>query len=98
MEFGPDQGKNMILVGALCGLKSASASFSKNAAKKLDEMGFKSSCFNTYVWVRESTIPDGEYYYEDVFIYLDEILSILLDPKSVLKYIHCIVRFNNYKY
>ena len=51
-EFGPEQGKNMIVVRALYGLKSASASFRSFMARKLDDMGFKSSCGDFDIWMR----------------------------------------------
>jgi hypothetical protein len=39
-KFGAEQGKNLLIVRALYGLKSASASFRAHMAKKLDGMGF----------------------------------------------------------
>jgi hypothetical protein len=54
IEFGAEQGgKNLLVVRALYGLKSASASFWAYMAKKLDDMmGFKSSVADPDVWLR----------------------------------------------
>jgi hypothetical protein len=46
-----EQGKTLVIVRALYGLKSASASFSAHMAKKLDEIGFKSSVAEPDVWL-----------------------------------------------
>ena len=51
-EFGPEQGKNMIVMRALYWLKSASASFRSFMAKKLDELGFKSSKADFDIWLQ----------------------------------------------
>jgi hypothetical protein len=59
-EIGSEQGKNLLIVRALYGLKSASASFRAHMAKKLDELGFKSSVADPDVWMRPATRDDGE--------------------------------------
>ena len=50
-EFGPEQGKNMIVVRALYGLKLPSASFRSFMAEKLDELGFKSRKAEFDIWM-----------------------------------------------
>ena len=42
-EFGAEQGKVIIVVNALYGLKSVSAAFRAFLGKKLDKIGFQSS-------------------------------------------------------
>jgi hypothetical protein len=61
-EFGAEQGKNLLIVQSLYGLKSASASFRAHMAKKLDEMGFKSCIADPDVWMRPASKPDGKEY------------------------------------
>ena len=51
-EFRAEQGKIFIVVQVLYGLKSASAAFRSFMAKKLDEIGFKSTHANPDVWIR----------------------------------------------
>ena len=74
-EFGPDQGRNMIVVKALYGLKTASASFHSFMAKKLDELGFKSSKGDFDIWMQPASKPCGYQYYEYVMLYVDDIMT-----------------------
>ena len=83
-EFGPEQGKVFIVVRALYGLKSASAAFRAFMAKKLDEIGFKSSPADPDVWMRPAVKYDGGKYYEYVLMYVDDILAISMDPTAIL--------------
>jgi len=84
-EFGHEKGKVFIVVRALYGLKSASAAFRSFMAKRLDEMNFVSSTADPDVWLRPAIKPDGTEYYEYVLCYVDDILAISIDPKSVLE-------------
>ena len=83
-EFGPEQGKIFIVVWALYGLKSAGAAFRSFMAKKLDEIGFKSSPADPDVWLRPAVKPDGSEYYEYMLCYVDDILAISLNAVDVL--------------
>ena len=74
-EFGPEQGKNMIVVRALYVLKSASASFRSFMANKLDGLGFKSSKADFDIWLRPAVKEDGEEYYEYVMLYVEEVMA-----------------------
>ena len=49
-------------------------------AKKLYDIGFKSSPDDPDVWLRHAIKPDGEEYYEYVLVYLEYILAILKKP------------------
>jgi hypothetical protein len=96
-EFGAEQGKNLLVVRALYGLKSASASFRAYMAKKLDEMGFKSSVADPDVWLRAASKIDGETYYEYVLMYVDDILAISANPLPIMQEIQDMVKFKNDK-
>ena len=74
-----------IVVRALYGLKSAGASFRSFLAKRLNEIGFKSSVADTDVWMRAAVKPDGEVYYEYILRYVDDILSISTKAKEMLE-------------
>ena len=67
-EFGPEQGKYMIVVRALYGLKSANALFRSFMAKKLDELGFRSSKADFDIWLRPAMKGSGKEYYEYVML------------------------------
>jgi hypothetical protein len=82
---------------ALYGLKSASASFRAHMAKKLDEMGFKSSVADPDVWLRPASRADGEQYYEYILMYVDNILAISADPMPIMEDIQRMVKFKNDK-
>ena len=84
-EFGNEQGKVFIVVRALYGLKSASAAFRSFMAKKLDEIGFKSSQADPDVWLRPAIKPNGDEYYEYVLCYVDDILAISMNATEVLR-------------
>ena len=53
--------------------------------KKLDEIGFQSSPADPDVWSRPTVKPDREEYYEYVLMYVNDILTIAMDPISILK-------------
>jgi hypothetical protein len=84
-EFGALQGRTLIIVRALYGLKEASASFRSFMAKRLDELGFKSSVADPDVWLRPAVKENGDEYYEYILIYVDDVLAISKDPRKVLE-------------
>ena len=47
-------------------------------------MGFKSSIAGTGVWMREATKSDGEEYYKYILVYVDNLLEISLDVRSII--------------
>ena len=97
-EFGAEKGKAFIVKRALYGLKSASAAFRSFMAKRLDEIGFRSSTADSDVWMRPAVKPDGTEYYEYVMTYVDDILAISLEPEEVLKSLKSeTIRFKNDK-
>ena len=87
-EFGVDEGKPFIIVRALYGLKSSGASFRAHLAEHLEkELGFESSIADPDVWRRPCSKPDGEFYYEYVLCYVDDILVCSHDPDFTMKQI-----------
>ena len=62
---------------------------------KLYGMDFKSFHANTDVCIRAATRPYGEEYYEYLWMYVDDILAISLDPKSILQDLQHMVTFKN---
>jgi hypothetical protein len=100
-EFGPDEGKTLLVVKALYGLKSASFvtcfSFRSFMTEKLSELGFQSSLADPDVWLRAATKGDGEKYFEYVLMYVDNILVISCDPEAILRDIQTIFNLKNDK-
>ena len=54
-------------------------------AEKLSELDFNSSMADPDVWWRAAVKGDGERYYEYVLLYVDNILAISCDAKSILE-------------
>lgn len=71
-EFGALQGQTLVIVRALYGLKEDSASYRSFMAKRLDELGFKSSDADPDVWLRPAVKDDGSKYYEYILMYVDD--------------------------
>jgi hypothetical protein len=84
-EFGSSEGKIMIVVRALYGLKSAGATFRAFLGEHLYNMGFRSSPADPDVWLRPAHKPGGEKYYEYVLCYVDDLLAISASPEGIMK-------------
>ena len=78
------EGKVFIEVRDLYGLKISGAAFREFLADQLDNMVFKSSIADLDVWMREATKNDGEEYYDYILVYIDDLLAILSDARSVI--------------
>ena len=96
-EFGPEKGKTFLVVKALYGLKSASFSFRSYMAENLASMGFTSTMADPDVWLRAATKSDGESYYEYILMYVDDILAISCDARSILEEVQRTFKFKNGK-
>ena len=92
-EFGPEQGKSFIIVRALYGLRSASASFWSFMANKFDNMGFLSSHADPDVWLRASTTGGGFEHYECILTYVDDLLVISENAMEIMREIQSQVKF-----
>jgi hypothetical protein len=78
-EFGHEQGKTfLVAVKALYGIKSVNFSFRSY-------MGFQSTIADPDVWLWAAAEGDGEKYYEYLLMYVDDILAILADARSILE-------------
>lgn len=76
VENGEDRGKVCVLVRALYGLKSAGASWRTTLANVLRDLGYESTKADPDVWIRPAMRDDGFEYYEMLFVYVDDILSV----------------------
>ena len=84
-EFGSERGQPMIIRKALYGLKSSGAAFRAHLAEKLHDIGFKLTKAYPNVWIRPAVKPDGTEYYEYIMCYVNDILSVSHDAKSILQ-------------
>jgi hypothetical protein len=66
-------------------------------AQKLASMGFTSMMADPDVWLRAATKPDGELYYEYVLMYVDDILAMSCDTRSILEEVQGTFKFKNGK-
>ena len=88
-DWGPDrEGKKVIIVQALYGLKLAGASFHAHLAGCMNDIGYTSCLADPDVWLRPNTKSDGLTIYEYILIYTDDILAIGLDPKLALNQVN----------
>ena len=58
-EFGADQGKKDIIVGALYGIKSSGADFHAHLADCMRSMGYTPCRGNNDLWMKPDIDPDG---------------------------------------
>ena len=84
-EFGLECGQPMIIKKALYGLKSSGAAFRAHLAETLHDIGFKPTKADPNVWIHPAVKPDGSEYYEYIMCYINDILSVSHDAKSILQ-------------
>ena len=84
-KFGQDEVKVFIILMEFYGLKSNGALSRAFLAERLDEMGFKSSIADPYVWIGPATKADGEQNYDFILVYIDDLLVIIQYAVSVIR-------------
>jgi hypothetical protein len=86
LEFGAEmQGRNVLIVRALYGLKSSGAAWRSHLANTLQHLGFTSSLADPDVWYRSAVKPDGFTYYEYVLVYVDDLLALSHQSDKIMK-------------
>jgi hypothetical protein len=84
-ELGSEiQGKNILIVRALYGLKSSGAAWCSHLANTLQLLGFTSSLADPDVWYRSACRPDGFEYYEYVLVYVNDLLLLSHQPDKTM--------------
>ena len=96
-EFGSDQGKIMIIVRALYGLKSSGAAFRAHLAETLHDLGYKPTKADPDVYIRPAVKPDGFKYYEYVLCYVDDVLCVSDRPDITMDGIQRTFKFKGDK-
>ncbi len=85
LEFGHNYvGCIAVITRALYGLKSSGAAWRNMFAGTLQDLQYKSSLADPDVWLRPAVKPNGEHYYEYIFVYVDDILVLSLHPKQTM--------------
>jgi Reverse transcriptase (RNA-dependent DNA polymerase) len=92
-EFGSDEGKKVIVVRALYGLKSSGAAWRAHLAQSMTDMGFKATLADPDVWLRPANKACGAQYYQYVLIYVDDILVCAENPDDIMLTLSKVYRF-----
>jgi hypothetical protein len=86
LEFGHQNlGKIAVITKALYGLKSSGAAWRSMFAASLQELGFTLSIADPDVWYRAASKSDGSFYYEYIFVYVDDLLVLSTDPHTIMR-------------
>ena len=85
-EFGAElQGRHVIIMRALYGLKSSGAAWRSHFANTLRTLGFLSFLADPDVWYRAAKKPCGTEYYEYILVYVDYVLALSHEPEIIMK-------------
>ncbi len=78
------QGHIAVITWALYGLKSSGAAWRARFAGTLQHLEYKSSLAIPNVWLRHAIKPIRAYYYEYIFVYIDDILVLSIHPEQTM--------------
>jgi hypothetical protein len=85
-EFGPElEGKSVLNVRALYGLKSSGAAWRAHLANTLQQLGYTSCLADPDVWYRAARKDDSFQYYEYVLVYVDDLLVLSHQGEKTMK-------------
>jgi hypothetical protein len=85
-EFGPElEGKAVLIVHALYGLKSSGAAWRAHLANTLQQLGYKSCLADPDVWFCPATKDNDYQYYEYVLVYVDDLLVLSHQGEKTMK-------------
>ena len=85
-EFGAEfEGRPVLIVQALYGLKSSGAAWRAHLANTLFTLGFRSSLADADVYYRPAPKTTGFKYYEYILAYVDDILLLSEKPDIIMK-------------
>ena len=82
-SFGSECGQPMIIKKALYGLKLSGTAFRAHLVETLHDIGFNPTKADPDVWICPAVKPDGSKYYDYIMCYVNDILSVSLDMKSI---------------
>jgi len=85
-EFGSElEGKHVLIVRALYGLKSSGMAWRAHLANTLLHLGYTSCLADPDVWFHPAKKANGFEYYEYVLVYVDDLLVLSHQPEITLK-------------
>ena len=85
-EWKPDEGRTVLIVRALYGLKSSALAWRNHLADTLgNKLGFKSSLADPDVWMKPAVDASGFEYYSYIFVYSDDVLIIDKTPGKYME-------------
>ena len=88
-EWKADEGRVVVVVRALYGLKSSALQFRKHLAETLgNRLGFKPSLADPDLWFKPMSAKDGFKYYAYILVYVDDILIIDKTPMRFMDMIN----------
>jgi hypothetical protein len=86
LEFGQQyQGRIVVIVKAVYGLKSSGAAWHNMLSSTLHDLGFKSSLADADVWMMPNVKLKGEYYYDYIFVYVDDLLVLSAFARDIME-------------
>ena len=91
-EFGANEGKPMIIVKSLYGLKLSGAAWRNLLSSSIKDLGFASSKADPDLYYRAHVKKNGEKYYEYLLVYVDDILCISENTKPIVDEIRALYR------
>jgi len=93
-EFGNEEGSIFIVEKALYGLITSGAAWRAHLSEVLQGtvLNFRPTKADPDVYIRPAFNSDGEKYYEMILVYVDDLLVLSHDTKSILDYINSIYR------
>ena len=84
-EWKADEGRTIMIVRALYGLKSSALAWRNHLADTLgNKLGFRSSLADPDVWMKPAVDALGFEYYSYIFVYSDDILIIDKAPQKYM--------------
>lgn len=85
-EFGAElQGRSVLIVHALYGLKSSGAAWRAHLVNTLHQLGYSSCLADPDVWFHPARKPDGFEYYKHVLVYVDDLLVLSHHGEKTMK-------------
>ena len=84
-DFRIHKGKVTLIKRAIYGEKSTGRDYWLHLRSCMEFLGFKSFKSDPDVWIREAVKNDGTKYYAYVLLYVDDYISIGLNPGNILR-------------
>lgn len=95
-EFGPQyQGKTVIIVRAMYGLKSSGTALHAQLSSTFKSMNFTPCLAVPDVWLRAACKTNGEEYYEYILVYIDDLLVLSHMPRDIMNTIQISYRLKD---